>query len=338
MSSDREKRSVSDVARVRDLVRSVATGGDQADAVNELFGRSFVALERCVAFDIGVIALIEHHLELYVSGRPAATRSLVDDLATRIREALSVHVSPSLSSAEIVVAAERHDLPDGDVEDLQHSAVALVYQDRRVAGLLMLFRGGEPFSESEEQIVEVFAVQLSLLLAIGRARAQIVDLAETDELTGIGNKRRLRRGLAHEIERARAFNQPLSLLLFDIDDFKAINDGFGHVAGDAVLSELCAAVKSTLRDIDSMARFGGDEFAIILPNTDPEGARAVADRALAIVRSLSIPADDNATIVCSVSIGLATLGSSDVTSTDLLRRADEHMYVSKRSGKNRYTA
>lgn len=337
MSRDRETRSQGDVARVGDLVRSVATGGDHADAAGDLFNRGFAALERCVAFDLGAIVMIEHHLELYISARPSASSALDERLAERIREALAANVSSSLRSAELVVAAERHDLPDGKPGALEHIVTAVVHQDRRVAGLLVLFRSGDAFTEDDEHLVEIFAVQLSLLLALGRARQQIIDLAETDELTGIGNKRRLWRELAYEIERARAFQHPLSLVLFDIDEFKTINDSFGHVAGDAVISELCAAVKGTLRDIDSMSRFGGDEFAIILPNTDLDGARSVVERLLHIVRTLAIPADDSATIHCSVSAGIASFSNSDANATELLRRADEHLYVSKRNGKNRYT-
>lgn len=338
MSQDRDNRSAGDVAKVRDLVRTIAQGGDRGGAVSDLFGEGFLTLEKCVRFDIGVVVMIEHHLEVYISARPAAARTLEGDLGRRIREGLSARVSTSLAAAELVVASERHDLPDSETIGVDHVAAALLYQDKRVAGLLLLFRGDEPFSDADEQMVDVFAVQLSLLLVIGRARAQIIDLAETDELTGIGNKRRLWRELSREIERARAFQHPLSLMLFDIDDFKSVNDSFGHVAGDAVISELCAAVKGTLRDIDSMSRFGGDEFAIILPNTDLEGARAVAERIMYVVGGLSIPADDVAMIQCSISLGIASWEASDANATELLRRADERLYVSKRTGKNRYTS
>ena len=107
------------------------------------------------------------------------------------------------------------------------------------------------------------------------------------------------------MERARVYSLPLTLLMFDIDEFKAINDSFGHTIGDVVLSELCGAVRETLRPPDLFARFGGDEFAIILPHTDLGGACAVADRILQKVRALTIPADEEGSIRCSISLGIA---------------------------------
>ena len=171
-----------------------------------------------------------------------------------------------------------------------------------------------------------------------RVRDRIVNLAETDDLTGIWNRRYFRRQLPHEIERARTFGVPLSLLMFDIDEFKQINDSFGHVIGDVVLSELCGCVRETLRTTDIIARYGGDEFAVILPHTDLGGAQAVAERILAKVRQLTIPTDEEGAIQCSVSIGIAEFRREDGVANDLVRRADERLYLSKRQGKNRYTS
>ncbi|HYM62481.1 MAG TPA: GGDEF domain-containing protein, partial [Thermoanaerobaculia bacterium] len=97
-------------------------------------------------------------------------------------------------------------------------------------------------------------------------------------------------------------------------------------------------VRETLRPPDTFARFGGDEFAVILPHTDQPGACAVAERILAHVGSLAIPTDEESSVVCSVSIGVADFQSADDTATDLIRRADERLYLSKRQGKNRFTA
>ncbi|MBV9493040.1 MAG: GGDEF domain-containing protein, partial [Acidobacteria bacterium] len=161
----------------------------------------------------------------------------------------------------------------------------------------------------------------------------------TDDLTGIWNKRFFRRQLPQEIERARVYNIPLSLLIFDLDDFKQINDKHGHIVGDVVLSELCGAVREMLRPPDIFARFGGDEFAIILPHTDLAGARAVAQRILDRLRELAIPTDEDGWIHPQISIGVSCFRpDEDGTANDLVRRADARLYESKRVGKNRYTS
>ena len=187
-------------------------------------------------------------------------------------------------------------------------------------------------------MLEVYARQLSLLLDGIRTRESISRLSETDDLTGIWNRRYLRRVLAHEIERAVTFSLPLSLLLYDIDDFKQINDTFGHGIGDVVLSELCATVNHAIRPTDIHARLGGDEFVIVLPHSDLAGARSVGDRLLAQIGAMTILTDEESAIRCSVSAGIVELRREGETVDQLIRRADDLMYASKRSGKNRYTA
>jgi diguanylate cyclase (GGDEF)-like protein len=137
------------------------------------------------------------------------------------------------------------------------------------------------------------------------------------------------------VERSRIYKVPLSVLMFDVDDFKYINDNYGHPLGDVVLSELCGAIKETLRPTDHLARFGGDEFTIVLPHTDLKGARATADRILERVRKLRLMSDDGKMIRTAISIGLATFLESDDGPADLLQRADDRLYDSKHAGKNR---
>jgi diguanylate cyclase (GGDEF)-like protein len=330
-----EHRQLSDLLT---LIQELTSTVVRSESVGDLFARAFATLFGCVKFDVGAAVMIEQHLDLFVSTRAGAESLLDEQLVTRIRGTLETLIPVSFTDTEIIVMAESHDLESRPSSGVTFTSSALLQHERRTAGLLLIARA-EEFSDREQQILAIFATQVSMLIDTIRARERIVNLADTDDLTGIWNRRYLRRQLPQEIERARTFGVPLSLLLFDIDSFKEINDNFGHLIGDVVLSELCGSVRETLRPTDMLARYGGDEFAVILPHTDVSGACAVAERILSRIRALTVPTDDEGAIVCSVSIGIAEFHRhEDHSADDLVRRADERLYLSKRQGKNRYTA
>jgi diguanylate cyclase (GGDEF)-like protein len=326
------------IAGVLSLIRELTGYATRADNIGDLFVSSFRALDHAIDFGLAAVVMIEQNLDLYVVTREGAGSLVGPPLIDSIRRTLEMMIPVSFAATDVIVKAERSDLPGrSDGGSLAHSAHAMIAVENRSSGVLLVYRT-EPFDEQERQIVEIFAAQVSLLIGQLNAREQIQGLADTDDLTGIANKRYFRRQLPQEMERARVYSLPLALLMFDIDDFKAINDSFGHTVGDVVLSELCGAVRETLRPPDLFARFGGDEFAIILPHTDLGGACAVADRIMQKVRMLEIPADDEGIIRCSISLGIADYRSADSTSSDVIRRADERLYDAKRAGKNRYSA
>lgn len=326
------------IADLLTLIRDLTEPATHAESAAELFSASFRALDCCVRFDVAAAVMLEQHLDLYVETRGGAESLVNDRLIASIRKTLGESIPASFANTDVVVKSESSALAAQPLQGdrLEHSTSAIIKIAKRTAGVVIFFRGGEPFSVPEHQIVEIFAAQVAMLLGQLAAREEIRSLADTDDLTGIGNKRLLRRQLPQEVERARVYNLPLSLLMFDVDDFKDINDRYGHTVGDVVLSELCGAVRESLRPPDVFARFGGDEFAVILPHTDIEGAGAVADRILDRVRAVAIAGDDDDTIRCTVSIGAADYRAGD-SAADLLRRADERLYDAKRSGKNRCT-
>ena len=179
-------------------------------------------------------------------------------------------------------------------------------------------------------ILEPAAIALDNALAIEKADA----LSVTDDLTLLSNSRHLNEVLRRETKRAMRSGRPLSMLFLDLDGFKQVNDSHGHLAGSKALVEAGAVIRSCARETDVVARFGGDEFALILPDTDPEGARRVAERIRDRVRSNIFLRSDGLTVRLTASLGVATLPDVAQTAEDLLRVADTAMYKVKYEGKD----
>lgn len=158
-----------------------------------------------------------------------------------------------------------------------------------------------------------------------------------DHLTGLANRHAFFDAAAVELERMRRMPRPLSLILFDADHFKKINDRYGHPAGDAVLRELAAAMTATFRQIDMVARVGGEEFAILLPSTGLDAAMLVAERLREVVAA-QVLRIDGAEIKFTVSGGVATMQESVLGLDSLMKRADQALYAAKAHGRNRIEA
>lgn len=165
---------------------------------------------------------------------------------------------------------------------------------------------------------------------------EIYRMTIVDGLTQIHNKRYLFEALEREIIRARRHDRPLSILMFDIDFFKRINDQCGHLAGDYVLRELAEAVQGRIRRDEVFARYGGEEFVIVLPETTMDGAQALAESLRVKVAEHKFTFQGEA-IPVTISIGCALVQEND-TAVELIQRADEKLYEAKRGGRNRVCA
>ena len=163
---------------------------------------------------------------------------------------------------------------------------------------------------------------------------EIYRMTIVDALTGAHNKRYFLEFLEREIARCARYGRPLSLLMFDIDHFKAINDTHGHLTGDFVLKEMLRRLLQRVRKEELMARYGGEEFASVLPETDNEGAMHVAEEFRAIVANEPFEYEGD-TITVTISIGVATLHGENVDPAQFIKRADENLYQAKHDGRNR---
>jgi diguanylate cyclase (GGDEF)-like protein len=156
----------------------------------------------------------------------------------------------------------------------------------------------------------------------------------TDDLTHLYNSRYLNLVLRRETKRSLRSGRPLSVLFIDLDGFKSINDAHGHLSGSRALVEAAAVVRGSARETDVVARFGGDEFAVVLPDTGAEGAFAVGERVRQRIAAQHFLADDGLAIRLTASIGVATLPDAATAPDELLQAADMAMYAVKQSGKN----
>ena len=172
-----------------------------------------------------------------------------------------------------------------------------------------------------------------LALELGAAEAEVREMAATDFLTGAYNRRAFSEFGQREMQRATRYAAPFALLIIDIDHFKAINDEYGHLNGDVMLCEVVKTLRANLRAVDILARWGGEEFAVLLPETDPAGCLRVAEKLRAAVADLRAPAEQRM-MRATISLGCAVWNAQDETLDGALRRADQALYQAKQQGRN----
>jgi diguanylate cyclase (GGDEF)-like protein len=208
--------------------------------------------------------------------------------------------------------------------------------EERVLGLLTLVGDPErPFGRDDAERVGSLVGQGAVAIENARLHRLIQKQAKTDPLTQLLNRREFEEQLAREVERAQRFGTPVGLVVLDLDDFKLINDRFGHLAGDGVLKAAAGAIRQCTREIDQPARWGGEEFAVILPHTGLDGAARLAERLRQAIGERQIPTPDGRSVRVTASFGVAALPGSGTTQVELTAAADDAVYRSKRAGKNR---
>ncbi len=203
-------------------------------------------------------------------------------------------------------------------------------------GVVAIARHGREFSREEEELLEYLAGQAVVSIENASLHETVQRQAMTDELTGLSNLRELHTVLDREVERSRRFASPLGLVMLDLDDFKQVNDTHGHQQGDEVLAAVASVLRDHSRDIDEPARYGGEELAVVLPQTDSEGAAQLAERMREAVERLRVSsASGNGKLSITASFGVASIPDSAGDKGSLIAAADAALYRAKRGGKNR---
>jgi len=226
---------------------------------------------------------------------------------------------------------------DGDPEILREAITGCIRCEVFPSSALLVVRSvenGKVVTRENAVPISNLASEAGLALEVVSLYDNMKIMAVTDGLTGLFNHREFYQSLRRELDRARRYRHTLSLLMIDVDDFKRFNDRFGHPAGDFALRKIGELLRKAARTTDIIARYGGEEFAVILPESTPGGALMVAERIKSEVAGHNFIQDAHDPVHLTVSIGIYSSDSGDVSEDQIVSLADEASYIAKKSGKN----
>ncbi len=286
----------------------------------EVMARTLEGVGRLVANQAACIYLIE--------GDEAVRVACEGDEALLPAERLPVNET---TLGPILAGSEPTSIPD----DARSLVVAMRASGVAVGALHLIRTHGAPLVDDDRKLTELVAAEAAAAIHNARLYEQTQRLATTDALTNLSNHRSFRDALALEIARASRLGYALGLLMIDVDNFKRVNDTWGHPVGDDVLRSIAQVLASNLRQTDVAARYGGEEFAIVLPGLGPRGVRAVGEKLRRAVKSLKPLVSEGAPpFQISISVGGVSASHPDLNAVDLIRVADSALYAAKRQGRD----
>jgi diguanylate cyclase (GGDEF)-like protein len=263
------------------------------------------------------------------SGIPSTSLAALASWAETQRPALVEHgtivIDDVATEPLLACMAHERDAPFGSI-----CAAALVFHDRLLGVLAAVAHGSTVFLPGDVAALSAYAAHASIALFNAHMVERLQRQAAEDPLTGLANQRAFFRNCAAEFSRERRADGEISIVMLDIDHFKAINDVHGHPFGDRVLIAVAGALRGSIRAHDTVGRMGGEEFAVLLPDTDADTAHELADRARDAIARVPV-----AGVRLSSSAGVATAASSEVTPIDLIELADKALYEAKHRGRDR---
>ncbi|MGE5553885.1 MAG: diguanylate cyclase [Betaproteobacteria bacterium] len=301
--------------------------------LNEIFNMMVDTIMRVVRYDACYLALVDERGRFEIKVARAFTEEQLDQFTqTRLGEGIIGRV---VQSAQPLI-----------VPDLGNYAWCEAYRDtpyRSMLSLPLVIQGGaigvlnlfkkevNAFTQDDLRVLFIVANQCAFAVQNGKLYEEMARLAITDGLTGLYNHRYFCSCIEEAVDRANRTGRPASMIMVDADEFKAVNDKYGHQRGDLVLQQIAHLIQQSVRESDLVARYGGEEFAVILPDTGPREAMAVARRIHQAVAD-----HDFDGLRLTVSVGVATYPSPNIqTKDELISMADEYAYRAKESGRNR---
>lgn len=311
---------------------------DTVKAVLRLIGRLFD--HRATVLFLFYSGQERLRVELYVHKAKAATQAFLDALIAKTIGEMEEWADTSLMTNVDPIVVD--DVPPDRVETPASTLVGYqrvpIQRGDSTVGVLALGSSRTLVMGAETlHLVRRIASQAHLVIENARLYREVHQSAITDGLTGLYNRRYAEELLHHEIQRSARYGSSLSVLLIDVDNFKHINDGYGHAAGDAVLQRITGSLRFGLRSADVIGRYGGEEIIVVLPQTPPDSALRTAERLLEIVRALTFRKIDEGLRV-TISIGVSGWDKVPADRGEhalLLRRADQALYEAKRAGRDR---
>jgi len=306
---------------------------------DETFTSVMDLVAQVVDFTVGGMAFVEEEgLKVLLTLHRPASAAVVEEAKARVLQAVAAEQpGRPFPRAETRLFAPRGGGSGGSTEESIFGFVSFpISTNGRLSGLLAL--GGRAASKIDADthaFLAQVANQAHIVVENSRLVERLRNLAIRDSLTELYNHRHAMDLLANEFERVGRYAAGVSLLMLDLDEFKRVNDEHGHPAGDAVLKEMARVLKETLRTVDSVGRYGGEEFVIILPHTSPEEARATGERIRRKVQGHVFWVGAKPLSV-TVSVGVASYPTPAVDSPEsLVREADRALYRAKEAGRNR---
>ncbi len=333
------RRSEEKVAQLTSLIR-VIDAINTVSSLDQLYNLAMDVIRGLFAVEKALINIIDYRVELMETVRSFGyseeyiTRHLSHPFEA-INECYVMRHDETFLCTDV---ASDLRCPNMLVDPESHSVLCVpIRSGKNVYGILhMASRYQNAFDEEDAALANAIGEQIGMVVESARLFEEINRLAITDDMTGLYNIRYLRRVLGEEVKRSIRYNRPLSFIMLDIDFFKIYNDKHGHPRGDEVLRILAGLLQQNTRDVDTVFRYGGEEFSVIIPEVGKQEAYAMAERIRRVVQEHLFPyEEDQPGGNLTVSIGVASLPDDAQEGEELVDKADRALYRAKQSGRNR---